>query len=144
MKDIAERSLAVISEEDVDRTSDYNLVWKYHIQCYRKFTDKQKIDQAMIQHEKRKVEVDEGCSTSSAVHSHEPAGNKRTRLTTQMEVGGAQSTTTGKNSFVLPKSCLFWKKADLLYICQVSMFLYFFISSYMYPRQSHKDIYIIS
>ena len=125
------------------KTSDYHLVWKYHIQCYRRFTDKQKIDRAMIQHEKRKAEVDEGCSTSSAVHSYEPAGNKRTRLTTQMEVGGAKSKATGRNSFVLPKICLICKKADYFYTCQVSTFL-FFISSYMCPRQSHKDIYIIS
>ena len=88
--------------------------------------------------------MDEGCSTSSAVHSYEPAGNKRTRLTTQMEVGGAKSKTTGRNSFVLPKICIIFKKADYLYKCQLSMLLYFVISSYMCPRQSHKDIYIIS
>ena len=127
MKDIAVRSLEFISEEDVvDKTSDYHLVRKYHIQCYRRFTDKQKIDRAMIQHEKRKAEVDEDCSTSSAVHSYEPAGNKRTRLTTQMEVGGAKSKATGRNSFVLPKICLICKKADYFYTCQVSMFLFFY------------------
>ena len=144
MKCIAVRSLEFISEEDVDKTSDYNLVWKYHIQCYRRFTDKQKIDRAMIQQEKRKAEVDEDCSTSSAVHSYEPAGNKRTRLTTQMEVGDAKSKTTGRNSFVLPKICMICKKADYFYKCQLSMLLYFLVSSYMCPRHSHKDIYIIS
>ena len=68
------------------------------------------IDQAMIQHVD---EVDEGCSTSSAVHSYEPAGNKRTRLTTQMELGGAKSKTTGRNYFVLPKICLICKKNQI-------------------------------
>ena len=31
MKDSAVRFLECISKEDVDKTSDYNVVWKYHI-----------------------------------------------------------------------------------------------------------------
>ena len=39
MKDIDVSSLKSISKDDVDKTSDYKLVWKYHIQCYRRFTN---------------------------------------------------------------------------------------------------------
>ncbi len=140
MKDIAERSLEFISDEDVNNeTSDYD--WKYHIQCYRRFTDKQKIDRAVIQHEKRKAEVDEGCSSSSAAHGQEPTRTKRTRLATQTEVSGAKCVTTaGRNSFVLPRICLICKKSDYFYTCQVSLFIISFLTiGLTYPKQRHRE-----
>lgn len=114
-KCVAEKSFDYISEADEDRfVREGNLdfittrddISGYHSECYRKFTDKTKIERA--QRSKQTLESEPVEKKSCNVNSI----NQRLK---RGQVGESRSVG------ILPRICLICKKKELTYTCPVSI-----------------------
>lgn len=87
---------------------------QYHVECYRKFTDKTKIERAQ-----RSAK-----SLSGESKIREPAAKKTKEDTEEYQQTRARiprtALTGSKSTHVLPRICLICKKEELTYTCPVS------------------------
>ena len=130
LTDVAVKSLEYFSDHDEQAFINEGTVpdrsLQYHIECYRKFTDKTRIIRAQ-----RMSETSDTPCTSKDI---EPAAKKTRAEETRQTRSRLQphgSTATGSRSTpVLPRICLICKKADLTYTCPVSQKLKLFCQKY--------------
>lgn len=110
--EVAKKSFEFISESVALNKNDIpeNLV--YHIQCYRNFTDKTKIERAKttLSNASRKRSI---CETANKNEATTSKPQKAPRTTRQSGSTSCQSSST---SNVLPKICLVCKRPGPIYI----------------------------
>ena len=120
---VAIKSLEYFSDEDERAFINEGTVpersLQYHIECYRKFTDKVRITRAQRMSEKSDT-------PSTSKEDAEPAAKKQradeTRQTrSKLQPHGSTATKSRpKSTAVLPRICLICKKSELTYTCPVS------------------------
>ena len=117
--DVAVKSLEYCSKFDEEVFENEGTVptgLKYHIECYRKFTDKEKIERAQRLASATVPETSE----PSGNRSGEPAAKKLRQLRKRSEPHHGCETAGSSSTPVLPRICLICKKKELIYTCPVS------------------------
>jgi hypothetical protein len=85
---------------------------QYHVQCYRKFTDKTKIERAQRSTKSCESKISEPAAKRNK-EAAEGYQQTRSRLPRTAQSGS-------KSTHVLPRICLICKKEEITYTCPVS------------------------
>lgn len=122
LTDVAVKSLEYFSDNDEERFINEGTVpersLQYHIECYRKFTDKIRIERA----QRLSKTSDTQCTSKDVEPTAKKTRVEETRQTrSRLQPHGSTATGLRTTSTpVLPRICLICKKAELTYTCPVS------------------------
>ena len=123
LTDVTVKSLEYFSDEDEQAFINEGTVpdrsLQYHIECYRKFTNKVRITTAQRMSEKSDTPSTSKEDAEPAAKKQKADETRQARSKLQQPHGSAATKSRSKSTAVLPRICLICKKSELTYTCPV-------------------------